>query len=164
MSFHSQQEKVPIKPQVNLNGSFLEYVADLKFLGIHITDTLNWNTHLQTLAHKLNNVSFMITSLKETLSPNMIRHIYFTKFQAILRSGILFWGGISRDSSIRVFRIQKRVVRVLAGVSSRTSCRQLFKDLKILTMASLYMLEVTCFIRKYCKSLEQNTQVHQHNT
>ena len=23
---------------------------------------------------------------------------------------------------------------------------------------------MTCFIRKYCKSLEQNTQVHQHDT
>jgi hypothetical protein len=31
-------------------------------------------------------------------------------------------------------------------------------------MASLYILEVTCFIRKYCKFLEQNTQVHQHDT
>jgi hypothetical protein len=31
-------------------------------------------------------------------------------------------------------------------------------------MASLYILEVTCFIQKYCKFLEQNTQVHQHDT
>ena len=31
-------------------------------------------------------------------------------------------------------------------------------------MASLHILEVTCFIRKYCKFLEQNTQVHQHDT
>ena len=78
--------------------------------------------------------------------------------------GYSFGGGIRGDSSIRVFKIQKRVVRLLAGVSSRTSCRQLFKDLNILTMASLYILEVTCFIRKYCKFLEQNTQVHQHDT
>ena len=56
------------------------------------------------------------------------------------------------------------MVRLLAGVSSRKSCRQLFKDLNILTMASLHILEVTCFIRKYCKFLEQNTQVHQHDT
>ena len=92
MSFHNRQVKVPIKPQVTLNGSPLEYVADLKFLGIHITETLNWNIHLQTLAHKLSKVSFMIKVLKEILSPYVIRHIYFTKFQAILRSVILFWG------------------------------------------------------------------------
>jgi hypothetical protein len=58
--------------------------------------TLNWDIHLQSLAHQLNKVSFMIKTLKETLSPYMIRHIYFTKFQAILRSGILLWGGNKR--------------------------------------------------------------------
>jgi hypothetical protein len=52
----------------------------------------------------------------------------------------------------------------MAGVSSRTSCRQLFKELNILTLASLYIFEVTCFTRKYCQSLEQNSQVHQYNT
>ena len=46
----------------------------------------------------------------------------------------------------------------------RTSCRHLFKELNILTVASLYIFEITCFIRKYCQSLEQNYQVHQHNT
>ena len=42
--------------------------------------------------------------------------------------------------------------------------KQLFKELHILTLASLYIFEITCFIRKYCQSLEQNYQVHQHNT
>jgi len=56
------------------------------------------------------------------------------------------------------------VIRLISGVSSRTSCRQLFKELNILTLASLYIFEITCFIRKYCQSLEQNYQIHQHNT
>jgi hypothetical protein len=51
----------------------------------------------------------------------------------------------------------------MAGVSSRTSCRQMFKELNILTLASLYRFEVACFIRNYCQSLEQNSQVHQYN-
>ena len=55
--------------------------------------TLKWNTHIQILANKLSKVSFMIKSLKGILSPYMIRNIYFTKFQALLRFGILFWGG-----------------------------------------------------------------------
>jgi len=164
MSFHNRKVKDPIRPQVTLNGTPLDYVADLKFLGIHIMETLNWNIHLQTLAHKLSKVAFMIKSLNEILSPYMVRHIYFTKFQAIFRSGILFWGGIKGDSRIKVAKVQKRVVRILDGVSSRTSCRNLFKEFKILTIASLYILKVTCFIRKYCKSLEHNTQVHQYDT
>jgi hypothetical protein len=73
-------------------------------------------------------------------------------------------GGIGGELSIKIFRIQKRMIRSMAGVSSRTSCRQLFKELNILTLASLCIFEVTCFIRKYCQSLEQNSEVHQYNT
>ena len=93
----------------------------------------------------------------------MIPNVYFTKFMALLRSGILFWGGVSSELNRRIFRIQKRVIKSMVGVSSRMSCRQLFKELNILTLASLYILEVNCFIRKYCQSLEQNSNVHNYN-
>jgi hypothetical protein len=52
----------------------------------------------------------------------------------------------------------------MIGVSATTSCRQFFKELNILTLASLYIMEVSCFIKKYCKSLEFNADVHNYNT
>jgi len=51
----------------------------------------------------------------------------------------------------------------MVGVSSRTSCRQLFKELNILMVGSLYIFELTCFIKKYCHSLELNSNVHKYN-
>jgi hypothetical protein len=42
--------------------------------------------------------------------------------------------------------------------------RQLFKDLNILTLASLYMLEVICFIRKCHQFVELNSNIHTYNT
>jgi len=74
-------------------------------------------------------------------------------------------GGIGGELNTRLFRIRKRVIRSMVGVSSRTSCRQLFKELNILTLAYLYILEVTCFMRKYCWSLEKKKfKVHKYNT
>jgi hypothetical protein len=93
MSFRNRQRNFLVKPQVTFNKMNLDYTAETKFLGIHIRETLKWNSHVQSLASKLSKVSFMIKSLKEILSPNMIRNIYFTKFQSHLRFGILFWGG-----------------------------------------------------------------------
>ena len=81
-----------VKPQVTFNKMNLDYINETKFLGIHIRETLKCNSHVQSLASKLSKVSFMTKSLKEILSPNMIRNIYFTKFQSLLQFGILFWG------------------------------------------------------------------------
>ena len=47
--------------------------------------------------------------------------------------------------------------------STRTSCRQLFKELNILTLASLYILEVISFIRKYHQSVQLNSNIHTYN-
>ena len=73
-------------------------------------------------------------------------------------------GGFGGELNTRILRIQRRVIRSKVGVSSRTSCGQLFKELNILTLASLYILEVICFIRKYCQSVELNSNVHTYNT
>jgi hypothetical protein len=81
MSFHDRQMNYLTKPQVTFNKMNLDYTAETKFLGMHITETLKWNSHVQSLASKLSKISFMIKSLKEILSPNMIRNIYFTKLQ-----------------------------------------------------------------------------------
>jgi len=64
------------------------------------------------------------------------------------------------ELNMRMLRIQKRVIRSMIGASSRTSCRHLFKELNILTLPSLHILEVTCFVRKFCQSLELNSSVH----
>jgi len=42
---------------------------------------------------------------------------------------------LGSELSIRIFRVQNRVIMPMIGVISRTSCRQLFKELNILTLA-----------------------------
>jgi hypothetical protein len=72
---------------------------------------------------------------------------------------MLFWGGMGGgggELNMSILRIQKRMIRSMVGVSSRTSCRQLFKELNILTLI--------CFIRKYHQSVELNSNVHIYNT
>jgi hypothetical protein len=91
MSFHSRQTNVLVKPQVIFNKNNLDYTAETEFLGIHITETLKWNSHIQSLASKLSKVSCMIKSLKEFLSPNMIQNIYFTNFQSLC--GLVYYSG-----------------------------------------------------------------------
>ena len=82
-----------VKPLVAFNDMNVEYITEIKFLGIQITDTLKWHSRIQFLAGKLCKVAIMVKPLKEILSPNLIRNIYFSKFHSLLRFGILFWGG-----------------------------------------------------------------------
>jgi hypothetical protein len=104
----------------------------------------------------------MVKILKEIMSPYMIRIIYFSNFESSLRNGIILWG---RDRvSDSIFKLQKRVLWVISGVSSRTSCRQIFKDYNALTLPSLYTMEVICFIKKHKVFIAKNMDIHNYNT
>ena len=92
MLFHNRQTHVLVKPLVTFNNMTVDYTAEIKFLGIQIMDTLKCHSHVQLLAGELCKVAFMIKSLKEVLSPNLIRNIYYTNFHSVLRFGILFGG------------------------------------------------------------------------
>jgi hypothetical protein len=52
----------------------------------------------------------------------------------------------------------------MVGVNSRTSCRQLCKELNILTIALVYILKVICYIRKHHQLVELNSNIHTYNT
>jgi hypothetical protein len=64
----------------------------------------------------------------------------------------------------RILRVQKQVIRLMAGVNPVTSCRQILKGLRILTIASLYILEVICHLRRYHQFVELNSNIHTYNT
>ena len=63
----------------------ISYTSEVKFLGINTSNNLKWNTHIQFLCSKLKKVSYMISSLRGDLDLFMLRNIYFTNFQSLIR-------------------------------------------------------------------------------
>jgi hypothetical protein len=52
----------------------------------------------------------------------------------------------------------------MKGVNSRTSCRPIFKELRILTVTSLYVFEVLYFCQKYNLYSTINSDLYEYNT
>jgi hypothetical protein len=72
--------------------------------------------------------------------------IYYANFQSFLRYGIILWVG--DNESIKIFELQRRILRLMSSVNNHTSCREIFKDYRILTVACSYLLEIICHIKK----------------
>jgi hypothetical protein len=66
----------------------------------------------------------------------------------------------TRRGNSKILWIKKWVVRLTAGVNPRTPCRQLFKELNILNIVSLYILEVISYLRRHHQFVELNSNVH----
>jgi hypothetical protein len=56
------------------------------------------------------------------------------------------------------------MIQSMCGARPGTTCRQIFKDCRTLTVTSLYVFEVLYFLKKYKSAVQKNKQVLDHNT
>jgi hypothetical protein len=73
-------------------------------------------------------------------------------------------GGGGTKERIKPFHIQKKVIRLITGINKYESCRQKLKENRILTVTSIYVLEVLCYIKKHKGDLKHNCEIHEYNT
>jgi hypothetical protein len=114
ISFHTRQRCSFVKLKIKYNNMEFTYCSQLKFLGLYITEHLDWKSHIQDLLLNLSRIYYIIKSLKDIVSLQSIKAIYFARFQARLQYGILFWGHY-RDCT-KLFRLQKKVIRIISGM------------------------------------------------
>jgi hypothetical protein len=76
--------------------------------------------------------------------------------------GIIFWG--QSAYSMRVFRLQKRIIRIMMGCKNRDSCRKLFINLKILPLPSQYIFCLLLFVVKNRVLFSQNNELRPFST
>jgi len=129
-----------------------------RFLGLTLDSTLSWNLHIEQLNSKLNSACHVIRLLKTIISTKNLRIVYFAYVHSIITYGIVFWG--SSPYSKNIYKLQKRVIRIIMKVDNRVSCHELFKKLNILPLYSQYILSVLLFVVNNIDEFTMNSNVH----
>jgi len=111
---------------------------------------------------KLSRVCYAIRYVKHFKSQDTLKTIYFSYFHSILAYGIIFWGNSAYSTNI--FKIQKRIIRIIMNDRNRDSCHHLFKNLKILPLKSQYISSLLLFVAKSRDLYELNSEMHNINT
>jgi hypothetical protein len=70
--------------------------------------------------------------------------VYYAYFHSVMHYAIILGGNSSH--AINIFCVQKRALRIMAGIGNRNSCRQLFKTLRILPLQSQFFYSLLCFV------------------
>jgi hypothetical protein len=84
--------------------------------------------------------------------------MYTQSFHMVL----FFWG--NSHFSTNIFKIQKRIIRIITNVGRRNSCRPLFKQLQILPLPSQYIFSLLIFVNKNRELFLSNSEIHNINT
>jgi hypothetical protein len=96
------------------------------------------------------------------MSLDVMKMVYHSYVHSILKYGIIFWGNASL--SVNILKIQKRIIRIMSGVSKFNSCRDLFKKLQTLPLPTQCIFSLLLFAIKNKTYFTSNTDVHDINT
>lgn len=134
----------------------------VRFLGVHLDSRMLWSEQGEYVAAALNRGNYMLRTLKFEVSSAIMRTAYFALFESHLSYAVLAWG----HSTIRhrLFRLQRRAIRTMAGLEYRDSCRQAFVDMGILTLPCIYIFECVKYVKLHPERYVQHNMIHSHNT
>ena len=89
----------------------------IKLLGVFIQSNLKWDTHVNSMIRRGNSRLYILRKLKHHgLSPPDLVTIYLSIVQPVLEYAVPVWaGGITRQHSESLERVQKRACRIILG-------------------------------------------------
>jgi hypothetical protein len=148
--------------KLNYHGNYVKSSPHTQFLGLIIHDSFSWKAHIDQTMSKLSTAYFVIRSLQAIMSTETLRMVYFAYVQSIMKYEIII-GGNQRYSD-NIFKIQKRVIRVIPNSRMRDSCRELFQRLEILPLHSQYIFSLLIFVIKHKHLNKTNNQIHSVHT
>ena len=163
MMFSLNRQENLTEPCVFVEDVVLEVTDSTKFLGMHLDQGLTWNDHVDKICSKVTSGIHALRILSKTCSLEILRMAYFGLIYSHFSYGIRLWGSCSQQQFLRVFRLQKKAVRIMFKLNYRESCREAFRELGLLTLPCLYIHEVVLYCISRC-NLVQGREVHNYET
>lgn len=140
----------------------LKQTTSIKYLGVIIDSHLKWDLHVQYITRKMRYLIYKFYILKEILNQKLLKMIYKTLVESILRYGILIWGGMYTSNIKPLQIVQNYIVKIILN-KPRLYSTSLLYTTEISDIRSLYILEVCNFIHSTPK-IKNNIVRHNYQT
>lgn len=174
MIFHTPRSSVnEANLDFYLNGSQIERVHQIKFLGVILTDTLNWKNHIDGTANKISRIAGIMNKLKHELPSNILFTIYNSLVVPYLNYSLIAWGNSPNSTINRIQVLQKKVMRIIDKKRYNSHTTHSFHKYKSLKLADLYQFRscllyyraLNNYLPSYFKdTLKANETTHYHST
>ena len=165
-----------------MNKKAIEQKNYVKYLGVFIDEHLTWKEHISNISKKISRGVGIVCNLRKSMCTSLLRTIYYSLVYSHIVYGVHVWGSAYSTESDKILILEKKAVRAMAGErwyqrhgepGPLASSDPLFKQLQVLKLADVYILNVAKFIFSCLSHLTHpmfwdwftiNTDVHDHAT
>ena len=166
-----QKEKIEIS--IKLKGKKLQLKKYVTYLGVIIDDCLLWEEQIESLCLKLSKCIGILSKLRHYVNLHTLVNIYYSLFYSHLIYGSLAWQYTSNHNIDKIFRLQKKCLRIITYSPYNAHSNKIFLDLKLIKIPDLFTSQVVQFLFQWFnKSLpgclqdlfKFSNSIHHHNT
>lgn len=162
VEFRSIFSSAPLSITYSHRGALISTSDRASFLGVAFDTFLDFSLHIDSLCNRLNKLTYLFFSLRSSLPLGLLLNVYHGLVHSVLSYSIVIWGHSAEAQ--RVFVAQKRILRAIFGLRPLDSCRQVFRDNKILTVFCTYAFKLLVHIFDHRGNLETVSQKHSYST
>ena len=124
----------------------------MKYLGLKIDENMNWKVQTHDIAAKLNRANALFHKIRNYVSLNTFKAIYFAIFDSHLNYANLIWGQ-NPNSKLSVTTLQKIVLRIINNQPKNSHSGPLFKQNNILKIEDKILIGNIIFVSKSINNL-----------
>ena len=168
MIFSSKNKAHP-NVYINIDGEHISENSKTKFLGVIIDNKLCWTDHILHISGKIARGIGVILKARKYLMKDSLVTLYYSFVYPYLIYCNHVWGLACKTYMKNLALLQKRMIRIIAGVSRRSHTYPIFNELRLLKcndintyltgrlMHRIYIGNIT-LLRSYFK---KNKDIHQ---
>lgn len=137
-------------------------VNSTKLLGVTLDSNMKWFLHIDETINKLNKSCYALRILSQLFDTSTLKIFYYANFYSIAKYAIEVWGGSS--DLYKIFKIQKRALRIIYKIKLNGSCRGYFRQNELLTIPGLYIYSCLLYLKNHQAEFNISNFDHTHNT
>jgi len=135
-----------INPSGNLslfiNDSPITQVESTKFLGVHIDQHMTWKVHINQITAKIAKNVGILTRIAYILPKEIRINLYYTLIYPYLTYCNLIWASTYESRLHKLVILQKRAVRIIAGIRKWEHTGPSFSEFKLLKIHQIKDLQI----------------------
>ena len=108
---HITRSRQPLQSQYTLHGQFLESVDSAKYLGVNITQDLNWNHHINEITGKANRTLGFVKRNVKTKNEAVKELAYKTLVRPQVEYASSVWNPHTKQNISKIEMVQRRAAR-----------------------------------------------------
>ena len=137
------------KIDVVINNVSISCVNFERILGVTIDEMISWNKHIDNMCTTLSQRIGLLRRLRKLIPFHLRKILYYGLIQSTIDYCCVVWGNTSTNNIDRVYKMQKRALRVLLNTGFDTPSDSLFEAADVLSVRQRIFYFTCILVFKY---------------